>query len=159
LDSSSTTFVRRACRGDELTLFCNARLRRARVNRSGVDGARSEGCLPRTAEAFGFELNSRASAAAEVLFVQNLLWRFLKDQSSCSSHAVEDLDSPQHDDDGQYQRGHRQYTLQGSDSHATHSASPAPRIRLADSLIRRQLARHNRFNIVAGCALWGTYFA
>jgi hypothetical protein len=30
LDSSSTTFVRRACRGDELTLFCNARLRRAR---------------------------------------------------------------------------------------------------------------------------------
>ena len=31
--------------------------------------------------------------------------------SSCCSHAVEYLDSPQHDDDGQYQRGHRQYTL------------------------------------------------
>jgi hypothetical protein len=27
------------------------------------------------------------------------------------SHAVEDLDSPQHDDNGRYQRGHRQHTL------------------------------------------------
>jgi len=27
------------------------------------------------------------------------------------SHAVEDFESPQHDDNGRYQRGHRQYTF------------------------------------------------
>ena len=39
--------------------------------------------------------------------------------------AVENLDSPQHDNDGQYQRGRRQRTFYGSDSHTT-LRFPAP---------------------------------
>ena len=39
--------------------------------------------------------------------------------------AVENPDSPQHDDDGQYQRGRRQRTFYGSDSHTT-LRFPAP---------------------------------
>ena len=49
-----------------------------------------------------------------------------EDEHLLDSHAVENLDSPQRDNDGQYQRGHRQYTFQGSDSHPT-TPPPQPR--------------------------------
>ena len=81
--------------------------------------------------------NSRGFRRRGSASVQNLLWRFSLNKSACSSHAVEDLDSPQHDDDSQYQRSHRQYTLQGSDSHAT-LRLPSPILGLVDSLISRQ---------------------
>jgi hypothetical protein len=45
-------------------------------------------------------------------FVVNLLWRSLvRRQLPACSHAEENLDSPQQDDNGRYQRGHSQYTL------------------------------------------------
>jgi hypothetical protein len=44
--------------------------------------------------------------------VTSLTWKFLvPTRLPACSRVVEDLDSPQHDDDGRYQRGHRQYTL------------------------------------------------
>jgi hypothetical protein len=46
-------------------------------------------------------------------------------RSACSS-AVENFQSPQHHDGGRYQRGHRQYTFQGSDSHLNKLRFPAP---------------------------------
>src|ERR1700729_2604076 len=52
--------------------------------------------------------------------------RFLvRRQLPACSRAEENLDSPQHDDDGRYQRGRRQYTFYGSDSHTT-LRFPAP---------------------------------
>jgi hypothetical protein len=54
----------------------------------------------------------KASAAAEVYRVANLfLTGGLLFDACFSSRAVEDLDPPQHDDDGRYQRGRRQYTF------------------------------------------------
>ena len=57
--------------------------------------------------------NEKASAAAEVCFCREplLTGGLLFDASSPCSHTVENLDSPQHDDDGQYQRSRRQYTF------------------------------------------------
>jgi hypothetical protein len=55
----------------------------------------------------------KASAAAEVMpLSRTSSWP----EVSCSTvpaclRAVENLDSPQHDDDGRYQRGRRQYTF------------------------------------------------
>jgi hypothetical protein len=56
------------------------------------------------------ELEKKASAAAEVMPVHEPLLdrRFPFD----TSRTVEDLDPPQHDDDGRYQRGRRQDTFQ-----------------------------------------------
>ena len=44
-------------------------------------------------------------------FVANLFLRFLVRRQLACSYTVENLDSPQHDDDGRYQRGRRQYTF------------------------------------------------
>jgi hypothetical protein len=58
-----------------------------------------------------------ASAAAEVTPLNAFVARPLLDRRSLvrrqltCSHTVENLDSPQHDDDGQYQRSRRQYTF------------------------------------------------
>src|SRR5260370_1154159 len=59
------------------------------------------------------QLKQKASAAAEVMpLSRTSSWP----EVSCSTvpaclRAVENLDSPQHDDDGRYQRGRRQYTF------------------------------------------------
>ena len=61
--------------------------------------------------------NKKASAAAEVTPLNAFVARPLLDRRSlvrrklACSHTVENLDSPQHDDDGQYQRSRRQYTF------------------------------------------------
>jgi hypothetical protein len=48
----------------------------------------------------------------DVPVVNPLTWKFLvPTRLPACSRAVEDLDPPQHDDNGRYQRGHRQYTL------------------------------------------------
>jgi len=64
-------------------------------------------------------------------------------EASCStqlpacSHAVEDLDLPQQDDNRRDQRDRGHGTFQGSDSHST-LRFPAPFSGLVDSLIRLQ---------------------
>jgi len=58
--------------------------------------------------------NEKASAAAEVTpLSQNpfLNGGFLVRRQHACSYTVENLDSPQNDDDGQYQRSRRQYTF------------------------------------------------
>ena len=79
------------------------------------DGTRSAD-LPKNLRA----IEQQTSAAAEVACAESPLKRFLlrPKRSACSS-AIEDFQSPQHHDGGRYQRGHRQHTLQGSDSHPT----------------------------------------
>jgi hypothetical protein len=67
-------------------------------------------------------------------------------QSACSS-AVENFKSPQHHDGGRYQRGHRQHTLQGSDSHFT-LRFPSPGIDLVDSLKLGQSSGHTCLGFV-----------
>ena len=71
-------------------------------------------------------------------------------RSACSS-AVENFKSPQHHDGGRYQRGHRQHTLQGSDSHP-YSPLPSPTPGLVDSLNRGQSAGRDRHSFVG--KLW-----
>jgi hypothetical protein len=62
--------------------------------------------LHQQSETAGFRRRGRDA------FVVNLLWRSLvRRQLPACSHAEENLDSPQHDDNGRYQRGHSQYTL------------------------------------------------
>jgi hypothetical protein len=60
-------------------------------------------------------------------FVATLFDRrsLVRRQLPACSRAVENPDSPQHDDDGRYQGGRRQYTFFGSDSHTT-LRFPAP---------------------------------
>ncbi len=71
-------------------------------------------------------------------------------RSACSS-AVENFKSPQHHDGGRYQRGHRQHTLQGSDSHP-YSPLPSPTPGLVDSSNRGQSAGRDRHSFVG--KLW-----
>jgi hypothetical protein len=69
------------------------------------------------------------------------------DASSCWSDAVENLEAPQHDDDGRNQGGNGQHTLQGSYSHDT-LRFPTPSSGLVDSRNRRQSGRHNCGDVI-----------
>jgi len=67
--------------------------------------------VPALGELFAGQFEQQASAAAEGMPL-SVIWRLLvPTRLPACSDAVEDLDSPQHDDNGRYQRGHRQYTL------------------------------------------------
>jgi len=71
--------------------------------------------VPALGGLFAGPFEQQASAAAEGMPLSVFLqvsWRLLvPTRLPACSDAVEDLDSPQHDDNGRYQRGHRQYTL------------------------------------------------
>jgi len=89
-----------------------------------------------------------------VTFVANL---FL-DGGLCStparSNAVENLHSPQHDDDGRQQAGRRQY-FQGSDSH-TDTPLPSPTNGLVDSIRPPQSRGRRRCKTAQRCGLRAT---
>ncbi len=94
---------------------------------------RPVGCVadPQTA---GFRRRGR-----DPLSKASLQTRSCFDANSCWSDAVENLETPQHDDDGRYQGGNGQHTLQGSHSHDT-LRFPTPSSGLVDSRNRRQSA-------------------
>jgi hypothetical protein len=104
--------------------------------------------------AIGTESFRRRGSGA---FVVNPFARrsLVRRQSPACSHVVENLDSPQHDNDGRYQRGRRQYTFYGSDSH-TALPLPSPVSGLDDSLIPPQLPGHNAGNVACDCGLRAT---
>ena len=112
------------------------------MGREASNSARS--ALP--SNELSWHLEKKSSAAAEVMpLSRTSSWK----EASCPtpvparSRTVENLHSPQHDDDGRYQRGRRQY-FQGSDSH-TPTPLPSPAIGLFDSFgppqLRDQLPR------------------
>jgi hypothetical protein len=91
-------------------------------------------------------IEQQTSAAAEGCLCQIPLLRFAslevlvrRKRSACSS-AVENFKSPQHHDGGRYQRGHRQHTLQGSDSHFT-LRFPSPKSRSSRFVESRAIGR------------------
>ena len=132
---------------------CPARGSRKAVNQTRCvleKGNRPANYLP----AIGTESFRRRGSDA---FVVNPFARrsLVRRQLPACSHVVENLDSPQHDDDGRYQRGRRQYTFYGSDSH-TALPLPSPVSGLDDSLIPPQLSGHNAGNVACGCGLRAT---
>jgi hypothetical protein len=123
-----------------VTLFCNGfRERRGARELRAIDFGRvlmrPVGCVadPQTA---GFRRRGR-----DPLPKASLRARSCFDANSCWSDAVENLETPQHDDDGRYQGGNGQHTLQGSHSHDT-LRFPTPSSGLFDSRNRRQSAGH-----------------
>jgi hypothetical protein len=93
-------------------------------------------------------MKQQTSAAAEACLCQIASLEVLvrRKRSACS-YAVENFKSPQHHYGGRYQRGHRQHTLQGSDSHP-YSPLPSPGIGLVDSLNRGQSVARDRHSFV-----------
>jgi len=123
----SMTFGELGAQAVHVSHFGNARCRKAgETNRRCRRAAR---CFDAHDVAQGVSSNetSRTSAAAEGrLCRKKAPWeQFETTQASACSSTVENSKSPQHHDSGRYQRGHRQHTLQGSDSHP-YSPLPSP---------------------------------
>jgi hypothetical protein len=67
--------------------------------------------VPALGELFAGQFKRQASAAAEGMPLSVSSKFLVPTRLPACSDAVQDLDSPQHHDNGRYQRSHRQYTL------------------------------------------------
>jgi hypothetical protein len=118
----------------DVTLFCNGFDERysARGRRGNRPGGGGDVSLAR--KTAGFRRRGRDPKAP-------LRARSCFDGHLQVLHAVENLEAPQHDNNGRNQGGNGQHTLQGSHSHDT-LRFPTPSSGLVDSRNRRQSTGH-----------------
>ena len=110
------------------------------LNASDLQGFENAGCVSQPDKLYGSSKRKRLPPPRKrYLRGEPLLgWRsVVRTPVTVNSRSVENLHSPQHDNDGRKQRGRRQY-FQGSDSH-TPTPLPAPIGGLVDSLTKSQL--------------------